>query len=45
MTLANANAFLDAIVSDTNSEFDQVNPDDIDKHITGLQVAMKKLLG
>lgn len=45
MTLANANAFLDAIVSDTNSEFDQVNLDDIDKHITGLQVAMKKLLG
>lgn len=45
ITLANANAFLEAIVSATDSEFDQVNINDIDKHIAGLQNAMKKLLG
>lgn len=45
MTLANANAFLEAIVSATDSEFDQVNINDIDKHTIGLQNAMKNLLG
>ena len=45
ITLANANAVLEAIVSATDSEFDQVNINDIDKHIAGLQNAMKKLLG
>ena len=38
------NDFLDAVVSDTDSQFDQIDPKDIDKHIVNLQNAMKALL-
>ncbi len=42
--IANGNDFLDAVVSDTDSKFDDIKPEDVDKHITDLQLAMKKLL-
>lgn len=45
IAIANANDFLDAVVSDTDSKFDQIDPADIDKHIASLQNAMKNLLG
>lgn len=44
IAIANANDFLDAVVSDTDSQFDQIDPKDIDKHIINLQNAMKALL-
>lgn len=42
--IANGNDFLDAVVSDTDSKFDDIKPEDVDKHIADLQLAMKKLL-
>ncbi len=44
IAIANANDFLDAVVSDTDSQFDQIDPKDIDTHIANLQKAMKALL-
>lgn len=44
IAIANGNDFLDAVVSDTDSKFDQIDPKDIDKHIANLQNAMKALL-
>ena len=45
IAIANGNDFLDAVVSDTDSKFDEIDPKDIDRHIADLQNAMKNLLG
>lgn len=45
IAIANGNDFLDAVVSDTDSQFDQIDPKDIDGLIANLQNAMKQLLG
>lgn len=45
IAIANGNDFLDAVVSDTDSQFDQIDPKDIDRLIANLQTAMKNLLG
>lgn len=45
IAIANGNDFLDAVVSDTDSQFDQIDPKDIDGLIANLQNAMKNLLG
>ena len=44
IAIANGNDFLDAVVSDTDSEFDKIDPKDIDNLIANLQTAMKNLL-
>lgn len=44
IAIANGNDFLDAVVSDTDSEFDKIDPKDIDSLIANLQTAMKNLL-
>ena len=44
IAIANGNDFLDAVVSDTDSEFDKIDPKDIDTLIANLQTAMKNLL-
>lgn len=44
LAVADANDFLDAVFSDSESILSRFEPEDIDRHINGLQAATKKLL-
>ncbi|MDO4280094.1 MAG: FIVAR domain-containing protein [Peptococcaceae bacterium] len=44
IAVANANDFLDAVVNDTDSQFDEIDPKDVDGLIVKLQSAMQRLL-